>query len=656
VTQAALIRAARGALLLYLLAFLLLAAAGAQRNDMLVSAAAVCLFGAATFVQVTLGRARQEGLLRRLRRWLPVCVVVAGGLLIAYWARDVKVGSPTGGWGLSGMCACYLGIGLGLAEIRFRHPAAGWSIGLLALCAVGFAAGLELALHASVGWGIAAVASLLAAPAGLTLLSERVLRQQPPRLRFGWVLGPILIAAGVLLLILAVGFEPAFAWATAFALVVLVAAIASDSQVDILVLVTAAVLVWATAPHGVKEDKGLAPSKGEPALVSLGDSYMSGEGAQRFFEDTNRAERNECRRSPSAYAPRVVKSKASPLHRLAFFACSGALAEHISGRAQYPGEPVDSTPDEGADQLTQLKGKIRDGVDVRLIIVSIGGNDADFSTIGSSCLAPGSCVERGQHWLDQLKTVSDRVDAAYKDLRDAAPGVPVLAVPYPQPLRDAPCRYSQLGQDEDTFVNGFVDELDGVIERSARRAGFHYLGGMVDALRNERLRICDGPQKEMGVNFIALKSIDGVVDQRLFPSKWIHNSLHPNATGHGAMARVLEKWMADHPDPRPKEPEAVAPYVPPSLDDLMGSPVSHCGEAGREPDYCDRDDTEWAITQVVLWVQAAAIPILLIVIGAWLLALPLLVRTGPWFAKLGAWLERQLLGWPGVRPRREDDG
>jgi hypothetical protein len=222
--------------------------------------------------------------------------------------------------------------------------------------------------------------------------------------------------------------------------------------------------------------------------------------------------------------------------------------------------------------------------------------------------------------------------------------VPVLIVPYPQPIRDRTCSYSLLTQAEHQFVNRFVGQLDGTLRQAARDAGFYYLDAMEGAF-GDRLRICDRPPSEIGVNFVALKTVQGVVDQVVNPANWIHNSVHPNERGHEAMAAVLEAWMRAHPDPSPTPGPAdrPAPFIPSTLEDLMRpDPPSSCGAAVTEPAYCDRGDVAWAITQVGRFARAAALPMLLLVAGAWLLWLPLLAWSGPRFARLGDRLAKRL--------------
>jgi lysophospholipase L1-like esterase len=650
----ALVRCAVAALVLYVVAFAGLSVGGAKRSAVIVAIAVVFLVAAAVLLQLALSRARARRLLSpRVRLWAPVAIMAAGAALGVY----SRLGSPTGGWGLCGLCAFYLGAGQALAELRSRRGGAPWrGVIVSAACAVLFAAGLILCLEVSAAWLALAVAVLLVAPVGLALLSEDVLRMRRRPRRLGVVLGPVLVLAGALALLSWTDIPASFTWALVGALFVLVGAIASSTQADVLLVVTVVALIWTATPRGVAAGDAIAPANGQPTLVSLGDSYMSGEGASVFFQGTNDSGRNECRRSPTAYAHLVVQpDRATPLRRLAFFACSGALAANVYARPQWPGEPIDDTPKAGLDQLQQLRSLVdRPGADVRLIIVSIGGNDAGFATVGMACLAPGSCVERGQTWLNGLGEVAGRVGRAYREIRAVAGmDVPVLAVPYPEPISDRACPYSSLAQDERRFLRGFVRELNGAIRQSARDAGFYYLGAMEGAF-SDRLRICDAPEEQVGVNFIALRSVEGVVDQVVIPSNWIHNSLHPNERGHAAMAGVLESWLRSHPDPpaKPDPQDQPEPFTPVSLPDLMRpAETSYCGGPAPEPPYCNRGDTDWTMTQVGLVVRDAAIPALALVAGWWLLWLSVLGRTRAGWEGLGDRIGRRLLGEPPVPMR-----
>jgi hypothetical protein len=180
------------------------------------------------------------------------------------------------------------------------------------------------------------------------------------------------------------------------------------------------------------------------------------------------------------------------------------------------------------------------------------------------------------------------------------------------------------------FLFGFVRQLNGVVRQAAKDAGFYYLTGMTTALADRRLRICDGAPDRIGVNFLALKSVNGLVDQAVNPANWWHNSLHPNERGHVVMAQTLEDWLLAHPEAAPKpypesdpDPFSIAP-----LTTIMDDPeLQFCGQQGAQPDYCDRTGSSWVVTQVALLLRGVSLPALLLALGCWLIWLPLLQRV-----------------------------
>lgn len=622
------------ALCLYALAFAGLSIGGVEREQGWVVVAAACMLLAATLLQLALSRARDEGLWKRsLLLWVPFAAsLVAVGLAIA-----ALVGPVPDGLGFWALCFGYAAGGQALAELRSRESHGRLrGVRLLEWCAGVSTAAVVLCLLV---WAplLAGLLILLAAPVGLTLLSEDVLRaggsrQWPSPLRRGVVIGPLIAFAGGLLLWALTDATPLLAGALVLALLALVGAIASSTQGDVLIAVLLVALVWAESPRPVPPEDALRPTPDEPTLVALGDSYMSGEGAGSYFRGTNVWGKNECRRAPTAYAHRIVTEQPkSGFTKLAFYACSGAKTKHIRGPPQYKGEPLDDgTPDKGATQIAQLRSLVQDPrVDVKAVVVSIGGNDARFSTIGAACVAPRSCVERGTEWLAGLRKVATDVAATYRDIIGVVDDdVRVIAVPYPVPLSRESCDDSLLEDDEHRFLHGFVGELNRAVEWAAHDTGAEYLDTIPGAFTGtEKLRICDAPADEIGVHFIALKPLEGVRDQASNPGNPLHNSLHPNERGHERMAKVVTDWLRAPPPSQQAPPK----FVPADLNQLMDDPdVPACGTS-NEPAYCGRDDIDWAITQVGTVLAFAAIPALVVILGLWLFWLPILARTrGPW--------------------------
>lgn len=608
------------ALLLYAVAFLVLSWGGYDRRLIAVLIGLALLVIAASRLRSALA-----GATRTVRFWVPVGMVAVGAGLVVYWFA----GTPTGGWGLAGLCASLLGLG---HAVTLWREGSRWELtrGAVVIIGLGLVAVAAVALCLVVGawWLLGAVAALLLMPIGITLLSEDVLRRTSGWPGWVWAGGAVALAIAAVWLPLRTDASLPLMLALIGAAIGLMWAIASDTQSDVLLVVIAIAVIWLGVPQGVDRDPAVDPVDGQPALVALGDSYISGEGAKTFFEGTNDPARpNECRRSRTAYPHLTVKEGgAREYDHLAFYACSGALAKHIHTAVQYTGEPLDDTPDRGLTQLGQLRElRARKRVDIKLVVVSIGGNDAGFSSIGTACVAPGSCVALGQRWLDRLPAVAEKVRAAFTEVRrtlDAIqPGVPVLVIPYPVPIRERGCPYSSLGDDEHRFVHAFVGQLNGAIRTVAGESGFYVLEDMERAF-GTKLRICDGPLSEIGENFIAPSTVEGVLDQALNPRNWIHNSFHPNERGHEAMSGVLASWIAEHPEPdvEPGPGDEPSDFTPASLTELMGADVAHCG-AEDEPAYCDRDPTAWAITQLGVLASQIAVPALLLAVGAWVFAM-----------------------------------
>src|SRR3954471_7497234 len=149
---------------------------------------------------------------------------------------------------------------------------------------------------------------------------------------------------------------------------------------------------------------GAASAKQPPlptAAVSLGDSYISGEagrwqgnsidpladrdGTDRAFTGTGYdlsrvylppSDTDGCHRSDVA----EIRSAPLPVDERINIACSGAVTRNIF-RASSGGQGQNGELPE-ADQLATIARQVK----VKLVVLSIGGNDLGFSSIVSACL------------------------------------------------------------------------------------------------------------------------------------------------------------------------------------------------------------------------------------------------------------------------------
>jgi GDSL-like Lipase/Acylhydrolase family len=256
-------------------------------------------------------------------------------------------------------------------------------------------------------------------------------------------------------------------------------------------------------------------------LVALGDSYMSGEGAATYFAGTDEGGGNGCRRAPTAWA--VIAGQQSPrFDGVDFLACSGARTYHVRTDDDGTLPKPHAQKDEPGTQLGQYE-QHRGRYIPEMVVLSLGGNDAGFGAIGRMCVAPGDCSEQQDLWLNGLDRVEENLRATYREVRDAFPGVPVVVVPYPDPLYDGDeaaaqgrraaasrsavrCAQVSLTAGERAFIEVFLHELNRRIHDAATDAelGFTYLAGMERALADAGLQLCDPLNAgRPGLSFIA---------------------------------------------------------------------------------------------------------------------------------------------------------
>ncbi|GHE96131.1 lipase 1 [Streptomyces spiralis] len=180
--------------------------------------------------------------------------------------------------------------------------------------------------------------------------------------------------------------------------------------------------------------------------VALGDSYSSGVGAGSYISSSG-----DCDRSTKAY-PYLWNAAHSP-SSFAFTACSGARTDDVL-----------------ANQLGPL------GSATSLVSITIGGNDAGFSDVMTTCVlqSDSSCLSRintAEAYVDT--TLPGKLDNLYSVIRGKAPNAHVVVLGYP--------RFYLLGQfclglsdTKRSAINGAADHLDAAIAKIAANHGFTF--------------------------------------------------------------------------------------------------------------------------------------------------------------------------------------
>lgn len=552
---------------------------------------------------------------------------------------------------LGASCLTHVRQSESVAVFRWRVPTGRFGAWLTGSGVVFTAAGAVLlgsGLPILAGVLLLGLGTAVLLPVGLALAAEGALRLLCGRDR-----------AGALLWGLGVGGVALFAGATYRAvdvsgsrwlttvLVVLglvVFASVSTTQADVVAVLAVIALMGVTPSQESKRDTP-RPAGKEKVLVALGDSYMSGEGARTYYHGTDNAGVNECRRASSAWVAMAARSLGH-FDGLQFLACSGARTRHImTVTPAVPGAPEEKAVRVGmnprparqyeSEKYTQLDAYLAASKDFRpaMVVLSIGGNDAGFSSIGVMCVAPGECHEEKGLWQQTVPQLRNQLRVTYFEVSQAFPGVPVVVVPYPDPieLRGIECTNVALSADEQVFIHEYVTgTLNVVIRDTAREYGFHYLEEMQDALADADLQLCDRVNGDRpGINFIGLRSVHGFAHHRFNPAKWVHNSLHPNERGHAAMLETFKTWLARQQMPL-KPRMSLAPSVRENTDQELnalarlgkdaaerrakvGSPP--CDLLAATEDGCRRQAQTWAYRQIgkrltddglCLWIAAAA--------------------------------------------------
>jgi lysophospholipase L1-like esterase len=303
------------------------------------------------------------------------------------------------------------------------------------------------------------------------------------------------------------------------------------------------------------------------AIVSLGDSYIAGEGARwkgnsadatAGYQGTDRGvqvygdtDANGCHRSDVA----EIISARLPVRKSINLACSGARTVNVlrasAGGVAFKGE---------APQNDQLATVAKDN-NVKLVVLSIGGNDFGFGKIVTDCVvayfySTAPCKTQEAAILAALPTVTAAVAATLADVRATMSAAGYQTRDYRLVLQSYPAfapageaRYSGTAPDARASIGGcpFLDAdvawsrqtltpaLSDALAGVARKAGVQFLD-LTDAFRGHEL--CAASAKQSTGN------------PRSAASEWFRfvdlngqgsssESLHPNYFGQKALGRCL---------------------------------------------------------------------------------------------------------------------
>ncbi|MEY9873939.1 hypothetical protein ABH931_003433 [Streptacidiphilus sp. MAP12-33] len=182
--------------------------------------------------------------------------------------------------------------------------------------------------------------------------------------------------------------------------------------------------------------------------VALGDSYSSGVGSGSYISSSG-----SCEQSTLAYP--YLWQKAHAPSSFTFAACSGATT---------------------SDVLNSQLGGLNSGTTE--VSISIGGNDAGFSSTMETCVLDGtsSCLSAVSSAENFINTqLAAKLDAVYSAIRSHAPNAHVVVLDYPH-LYAVPgdCLFG-ISDTSRTAINGAADDLASVTATEvAKYANFSF--------------------------------------------------------------------------------------------------------------------------------------------------------------------------------------
>lgn len=230
-----------------------------------------------------------------------------------------------------------------------------------------------------------------------------------------------------------------------------------------------------------------APAHAAVPYVALGDSYSSGVGTRSYIDDGT-----SCQRSTYAYPKLVAAAKG---YSLSFQACSGATVSTVTN-----------------NQL----GALTTGTEY--VTISVGGNDAGFSSVITECAQPGwmsncdGAIDTAQAYINN--TLPGRLSTLYSSIKTKAPNAVVVVVGYPRVFQGEDCNAGTwFSPAEETRLNATADLLNSKTSAAASAKGFKFAN---PTTRFTGHAVCDD-----------VEWINGL-------SSPTSESYHPNRLGHSS--------------------------------------------------------------------------------------------------------------------------
>jgi lysophospholipase L1-like esterase len=227
--------------------------------------------------------------------------------------------------------------------------------------------------------------------------------------------------------------------------------------------------------------------------VALGDSYSSGTGTRTYYD-------SGCQRSVYAYP--YLLHNAHTDWTFVNATCAGAKT----------GDVINT-------QSASLSS------DTNWVSYTIGGNDAGFSSVITTCAQPSwasncnGAVDTAQSYIQN--TLPGRLDQVNNAIKTRSPSAKVVVLDYPRLFNGTDCNaFTFFSASEETRLNQTADMLKNVLSAAATRAGSNFLfRDVIPSFVGHA--VCDGGGGS------STEWINGL-------SNPVGESYHPKVSGHAA--------------------------------------------------------------------------------------------------------------------------
>ena len=278
--------------------------------------------------------------------------------------------------------------------------------------------------------------------------------------------------------------------------------------------------------------------------VALGDSYSAGEGLAPYEQGTQDLPAGDrCHRSASDAYPLLLRL--TDTTTLDFRACSGAKIVNVFDLVQdHSGVPDSDGLQAGPGTLSP---------DVKLVTLTMSGNDLGFANVLGRCFTTTGCMEKPYldqptltAWLDnRLAQIGTQLLSLYQRIATAAQSARILVLGYPlllptnipSALSHPLCHvlFNRLGNQERDQIRSYIGRLDDTIQTDAAQAGIEYVD---TASLFSGHGVCTG---DAWIRFV------GIDIRHLLDSGVSHaisdGTFHPNGTGQTMFARIVSCFV-----------------------------------------------------------------------------------------------------------------